>query len=331
MRDFIERIIIMLLAYLAIGAGLIALMWSADALIAGVTSLARHWGVSSLIIGLTVVAFGTSAPEMVVSLIASLEQASAMAVGNVIGSNIANISLVFGLTICISPVAIKRGMFSLEFGVLLLVTLITGLVLFDHQISITDSLLFGLCLIGFVALLTYKARHNRKQAEIFENEANACVRLPIPRSYFQSAFSLTVLLVSADTLVWGAKTVALDWGISELIVGLTVVAIGTSLPELATCIASARKGHSDLAIGNIIGSNVLNILLVLSLPGIVDSQATLPTEAFYRDYFTMLAMTVIWIGLFSLCIKQKRPMGRISGTILLLSFLTYYYGLYAYA
>lgn len=313
----------MLQPILAIILGFIALIWSADKFIAGSASIASHLGMSKLLIGLTIVAFGTSAPEILVSFFAALGGSGNLAVGNAIGSNLANVGLVLGITILIAPIPVKSSLIKSELPILMLITIIAGYTLYDLRITLADSMILFVCLICFIVYLV----NHQKQAETLaheeEEEVEHLIGLSLPKAWFNLCFGLAILLISANVLVWGAKEIALAVGVSELVIGLTIVAIGTSLPELAASVASALKGHHEIAFGNIIGSNIFNQVVVMATPGFVGAPA-LDAEVFYRDYVAMVLISILWVIMMAQAVIKKKPFSRFSGSLLLLA-----YGIYS--
>ena len=318
----------MLPAAASILFGFVALIWSANLLVAGAASIARNLGISPLIIGLTIVSLGTSAPEILVSLTASLSNAGPLAIGNAIGSNIANIALVFGVTALVAPLMVDERCLKREIPVLLLATVGVGILILDGVLSPQDGwlMLAAMTLILVFLVLSQLGRPNQANHPIDE----PMPELPPLRAWLAFLFGLLILILSSRLLVWGAVIVAEELGISELIIGLTVVAVGTSLPELAASIASALKGHTAIALGNIIGSNLFNLLAVMSIPGIVGGQMLDP-EAISRDYASMTALTLFLALAIFVSAKRRKSapnhayIGRIMGTVLVSSYALYYY------
>lgn len=313
----------MLVFSLAVVLGLIILIWSADRFVEGAVATALNLGMTPMMVGLTVVAFGTSAPELIVSGMAAFQGASNLAVGNAIGSNIANIALVLGVTALVSAIPIKLGILKVEFPILLIATTLATLVIMDGSIDFNDGLiLLALLIISLIALAKLS-----KAAEMPEEVEEAGDMSP-GKAYLWLFVSLVALLLSSRMLVWGASGIATSLGVSELIIGLTIVAIGTSLPELAASIASAMKGHHDLALGNIIGSNLFNLLAVLAIPAFINPPSIDP-ESLYRDYGLMLALTFGLAGIACLnhLFKQDK-IGKLAGSILLGSYIIYLVILY---
>lgn len=312
---------------LALIAGLCALIWGADKFVNGSVGIARSLGVSSLVIGLTVVSIGTSAPEIIVSINAALKNSGGLAVGNAIGSNLANIGLVLGITALVAPIPVQKHLLYEESPVLLLITALAGLCLYDGQLNRIESLALGIMVIPLLIMVVkYKTSHPDQQSV---DISSSDMDLDLKQSSLWLFIGLGVLLVGAEVTVWGAKSLALHFGISDLIIGLTVVAIGTSLPELAASVMSAKRGHHDIAIGNIFGSNLFNILLVMTAAGVI-SPIALSSNVFTRDYIALAAMTLLLVAVvaFALLRGRKNPSGafvsRVIGVILLSAYCSYY-------
>ena len=256
----------------AIISGLVLLIWGADKFIDGAAGIASNLGVAPLIVGLTIVGFGTSAPEMIVSAFAAFDGAPALGIGNAIGSNITNIGLVLGVTILVTPLAIHSITLRREFPVLVFIMFLSLLLLlWDMQLDRIDGLVLftGFILtLGGMAWLAVKSAQDDPLKIEFTQEYQQPKR-SLKKSIVLFLTGLIALLGGAKLLVWGATGVAQLLGISDLVIGLTVVAIGTSLPELAACISSALKNEHDIAVGNILGSNIFNLLAVLAMPGLI--------------------------------------------------------------
>jgi cation:H+ antiporter len=314
----------MLNAVLGILGGLAVLVWSADRFVDGAAATARILGVPALIIGMVIIGFGTSAPEMVVSALAAAQGNPGLALGNGYGSNIANIALILGLTAVLSPIAVHSNIIRKELPLLLGITLISGALLLDQQISRTDAwLLLGMfaLIMGWTIFhgLTSRGRDRLDQ----ESSDNAMKHdMPLGKAVFWLVAGLALLVVSSRILVWGATSIAAALGVNDLIVGLTVVAIGTSLPELAASIAAVRQNEHDLALGNVVGSNMFNTLAVVGIAGSIRPFDT-PAEALTRDWVVMLVLTV---ALFLCCYGFRGRPGRINrreGTGLLIAWIAY--------
>lgn len=314
----------MLTALLALVFGFIGLIWSADKFVAGAAASARKLGMSTFMIGLTVVAFGTSAPELLVAFSAALTDASALAVGNALGSNLANIGLVLAVTALIARIPISKGLLRSELPVVLAVTLLAGYCLYDSNLSRGDGLLL---LAALLLTLIWMAKSPAPDEAIVESE------IPDVEDKLMWLYlvgGLLLLMISSELLVWGAKELALMLGVSQLVIGLTVVAIGTSLPELAAAVMSAIRGHHDMALGNVMGSNIFNILAVMAVPGIINP-VEFSEAVFSRDYLAMAGITfllalILYIDAF---VRSTPPrLGKLAAGILLASYVTYYYFLF---
>jgi cation:H+ antiporter len=307
---------------LALIFGFITLVWSADRFLSGAASTATHLGVSRLMIGLTVVALGTSAPEILVSFAAALSGNAMLSVGNAIGSNIANIGLVLGLTAMIAPLPFAEGVLRTELPWLLGATLLTLVLLFDLHLSMLD----GVILLSALVYILYRLKRNASATpegvpESLKDELDELPQLSLRQAMVWLLVGLIVLLASAQLLVWSAVQVAGWLGVSELIIGLTVVAVGTSLPELAATVGAAIKGHTDIAIGNVVGSNILNLLAVLAVPGLISSPV-IQNEVLWRDSGMMLALTLA-LALFAYAIGSRPVITRFEGAVILLGWIGY--------
>lgn len=303
--------------------GFIALVWSADRFVYGAAGLARNLGISPLIIGLTIVAMGSSAPEMMVAISASLSGAPDTAIGNAIGSNITNITLVLGCTALLKPLLIGSTTIRREIPMVLITTLLAGYVLWDLRLEIHEGIVLFLLFIITILTLTILAL-KRPGKDPLEDTLNEEVPqdLPTLTAIMWLTVGMIILPISSQYLVDSAVVIAKYFGMSDLVIGLTIIAIGTSLPELAASITGVLKGEDDLAIGNIIGSNIFNILAVLSLPGIL-APGVMDPDVISRDFFYMLGATVV---LLIMAIGINGRPGRINrweGGLLLLGFIVY--------
>lgn len=302
--------------------GFIGLVWSADKFVAGSAAMARTFGLSKLIIGLTIVAFGTSAPEVVVSLNAALRGAGDLAIGNALGSNLANIGLVLGVTALIAVLPVQSHLLKIELPLLLLVTAIAGWFLSDATLTRLEGWILLLLLPLVLAVMIYCKRSHPDE---IDEEIPVMTR---GASIGWFIIGLIVLIASSDLLVRGASELALGFGVSPLIIGLTVVAVGTSLPELAASVISAIKGHYDIAIGNVIGSNLFNLLAVMAIPGIV-APLHMEQAVFSRDFFAMAGLTLLLaIALYISFFTRRRRGGAALGKPLGLLLLALYAGYY---
>ena len=315
----------MLLSILAVVVGLALLVWSSDRFVDGASAIAANLGMSPLIIGITIVGMGTSAPEMLVSGIASWQGNPSLGVGNALGSNIANIALILGVTALVAPLVISSGLIRLELPVLMVGMLVALVLILDGHLSFADGSILLTLLFVVMGILLYDATHARSSDALVAELADEVeADVPLGTAVIWFLIGLVVLLVSARMLVWGAVNVATAIGVSDLVIGLTIVAIGTSLPELAASIVSARKGESDMAVGNVIGSNLFNLFGVMALPGLI-APAALPPAVLTRDYPLMLALTA---ALFFMAFRFRasttaRRINRFEGLALIAVFFAY--------
>ncbi|WP_286237302.1 calcium/sodium antiporter [Neptuniibacter halophilus] len=313
----------MLYPILALVAGLILLVWSADRFVIGAAATAKNFGMSPMLIGLTIVSFGTSAPEILVSIMAATSGAGDLAIGNALGSNIANIALVLGITALIAPLPVKSGVLKKELPLLLGVTLLAGLLLFNLELSRVDGVIL-LCALIVCLYLFNRFQKNAPQDELAEEEEEL-PNLATRKAIFWLLAGLVILAISSRMLVWGATEIALAMGVSKLVIGLTIVAIGTSLPELAASVASAMKNHHDIAIGNVVGSNIFNLVAVMALPGLI-SPIGMEAIVLQRDYMVMLGLTLALLGF---ALWRKPPaIDRFEGSLLALAYAAYLFLLY---
>ena len=307
--------------------GFVGLVWSADRFLSGAAAFATNMGVSKMLIGLTVVSVGTSAPELLVAFFAAIEDKPLLAVGNAIGSNIANIGLVLGITALIAPLPFSKQVRRTELPWLLGATFLALALLFDRYLSFTDGLILvaGLSAILWRLVRAQKAQSNAETAEelspSMQEELDDLPDMTTPQAVAWLVLGLTILLISAEVLVSAATSIATMLGVSEMIIGLTIVAVGTSLPELAATVGSAIKGHSDIAIGNVVGSNILNILAVLAVPALVNPTA-IDFVALWRDGGMMLALT-LGLALFAYGINSRAVITRFEGAVMLMAWIGY--------
>ena len=313
----------MWLAILAVVVGLAILVWSADVFIDGAVALANKLNVPSFLIGVIILGLGTSAPEMIVSMLAALEGSPELALGNAYGSNIVNIALVLGATVLISPIIIRKSIINRDMPLLLLVTAVAAWQLSDGVLSNTDGIVLIVLLVvvlGIQIILSLREGNHEHEDDTVEETAKA--EHSMAQGLGRLFLGLLVLILSSRAIVWGAIELATLWGLSELIIGLTIVAIGTSLPELVASLSAARKGEHDMALGNIIGSNVFNTLGVVGVAALI-APITPSSIILSRD---ILAMGLLTLLLFAMCLfafKTKRAFGRTSGTTLVLFFVGY--------
>ena len=308
---------------IAVISGFALLVWGADRFVMGAAGTARNLGVSPLIIGLTIVGFGTSAPEILVSVMAALQGNPGLAIGNAIGSNITNIALILGITALVAPLSIHSGIVKRELPVLIGTALVAYLLLRDGTLDYNDGLLLLLGLMIMLAAVFYIGISSRGMDPVVaEYEAEVPTDLSLAQSLMWLIIGLAVLVGSSRMLVWGAVGIAEHFGISDLIIGLTIVALGTSLPELAASIASVLKNEPDIAIGNVIGSNMFNILAVLGIPGII-SPGPVDPAVMSRDMPVMIGLTVA-LFLMAYGIRgRERRINRGEGLLLLAAYAGY--------
>ncbi|MBL4762301.1 MAG: calcium/sodium antiporter [Gammaproteobacteria bacterium] len=317
----------MLLWTTAIVAGLVLLVWSADRFVIGAAAFAKNLGVPTIIIGLTIVGFGTSAPEIMVSVISALEGTPQLAIGNALGSNIANIALILGITALFIPLTVSSSILRREYPLLLGSTLVAGLLIFDNELSVFDGVILLTLLIAVMIRVVYVGLNSPSSDPIqqdFDKELQQ--KLTTKMAVFWLLAGLVTMVIASQLLVWGASEIAHSLGVSDLIIGLTIVAFGTSLPELATCISSAMKKEYDIAVGNIIGSNLFNSLAVLGLPAVIHP-TLLSTDVFSRDYALVLVLTLALLVM-AYGHKGHGRINRFEGAILLTMFVGYQVVLY---
>lgn len=314
----------MLLSIGMIVVGLVILVWSADLFVDGAAAVARSLGMSTLLVGMIVIGFGTSAPEMSVSVLSAMQGNPGIALGNAYGSNIANIALVLGVTALISPVVIRSQVLKKELPILLGVTVLAYFHLQDGHITRIEAYIELAVLLLVFTWMTLHSRKKTSQGDVLETELEGKLKEVKPlKAWGLLIAGLILLVISSRLLVSGAVDIAQGLGVSDLIIGLTVIAIGTSLPELAASIAAARKGEHDLAVGNVIGSNLFNTLAVVGLAGAI-SPIQVPAELLTRDWMLMLILTVL---LFVLGYGHKangaKSISRIGGGFLVAIYIGY--------
>lgn len=319
----------MIIAVVFIFLGLALLMFGADRFVDGAAALAANLGVPPLLVGLTVVGFATSAPELLVAATASIAGNPSIAIGNAIGSNIANIGLVIGVTAIIMPLVVQSRVLKQEFPIMFGAMCLALVLFWDQDLSRVDGVLLAIGLFVMMGITTYFGlKYSRPEQTGLSPDA-LVEELQIPeistrRALLLSFIGLTCLVIGSDRLVAGAVTVATHFGVSDLVIGLTIVAIGTSLPELAASIASALKGESDIALGNVIGSNMFNILGVTAAPGLIHP-STIEAGVMYRDLPIMFGLSIV---LYIMAFGRDSTIGRVNGTFLLLAFAAYQFLLY---
>ena len=303
-------------------AGFVVLLWAADRFVLGASAIARNLGVAPLVIGMTIVGFGTSAPEILISVVSSLEGNPGLAIGNALGSNITNIALVLGFTSLIVPMTVKSDTLKREYPILLAVTLGSLVLLMDGNFSRIDGIILISAMFVIIYTITMIALRSRKTDPIvheFEEEMPA--KMSTAKASFWFTIGLILLLVGSKLLVLGAVNIAEALGVSDVIIGLTIVAIGTSLPELAATLMSAWKKEHDIAIGNIIGSNMFNLLAVLGIPGAI-KPGPVPEGILERDFPVMIALTIMLFAM-SYGFRRDGRINRIEGGVLFACFIGY--------
>jgi len=328
-QKFQEEILITLLyPVLAILAGFALLIWSADQFVLGASNTARNFSISPLIVGIVIVGLGTSAPEMLVASIAALDGNTGLAIGNAIGSNITNIGLMLGITALLYPLTINSKLLKREMPILLVITGLIYFIIYDQYLNAIDGILLLLMLF---TMLWFTIREAKSHGE--DNLPQEILD-ELPEEIGKAAaikwliIGIVVLVGSSRLLVWGAVEVAVFFEVSDLIIGLTIVAIGTSLPELAATIAAARKKEFDLAVGNIIGSNMFNLLGVMALPGLIHA-SKFDSEVITRDYPVMLGLTVA-LFIFSIALGKGKTgvLSRFKGLLFVAAYGAYMFWLY---
>jgi len=318
----------MILPLLALIGGLALLVWSADRFVDGAAATAKHAGMPTLLIGMVIIGFGTSAPEMVVSALAAVDGNPGLALGNGYGSNIANIALILGLVAVISPIAVQSGILRRELPLLAAITLFAAVQLFDGELSRLDGLLLLLVFFAVMGWQIYDGMRQRSDILMTEMEAEAEAEfashpMPLGKAVFWLVLGLLLLIVSSRVLVWGAVSIAQGLGVSDLVIGLTIVAIGTSLPEMASSIAAIRKNEHDLALGNVLGSNLFNTLAVVGIAASIHPLAVEPV-ILYRDWAVMAGLTLaLFVMGYSFRKGRQGRINRFEGVVLLAAYIGY--------
>jgi cation:H+ antiporter len=313
----------MLMAIGAIIAGLVLLVWSADKFVEGAAATAKHLGMPTLLIGMVIIGFGTSAPELAVSAMAASDGNPGLALGNGYGSNITNIALIVGLTAIIAPIAVHSQVIRKELPLLLVLTLIAGAQLLDGELSRLD----GWVLLGVFAAVMgwsiYQGYQGKEDPLAGDTETEMIAHpMPLKSAVIWLVVGLVLLIASSRILVWGAVTIAQSLGISDLIIGLTIVAIGTSLPELASALAAVKKNEHDLILGNILGSGIFNTLAVVGLAAVIEPLSVAP-EVLYRDWTLMFGLTLALLVMGFGLTGWRKLISRVDGALLLLVYVGY--------
>lgn len=313
----------MLLVWSAVLIGLVLLVWSADRFVDGASAMATHAGMSPLLIGMLIIGFGTSAPEMVVSAIAAFDGSPGLALGNAYGSNITNIGLVLGLVAAISPIRVQSRILTKELPLLLAVTFLAGLQLLNGKISRLDAVML---LIVFFGIMTWSVIQGKKHAADplgadYAKEVESHT-MSLGRAFIWVLIGLILLVIGSRLLVWGSVIIAKSFGVSDVVIGLTVVAVGTSLPELASAVAAIRKNEHELALGNILGSGLFNTLVVVGIAGSIQP-LDVDMEVLYRDWVVMALLTIVLLVMGIGWRGRQGRIGRLKGTSLFLAYLGY--------
>ena len=315
----------MLLFSAAILVGLILLIWSADLFVDGASSIARNMGVSPLIVGIIIIGLGTSAPEMLVSGVAASQGNPGLGIGNALGSNITNITLVLGFTAILYVLPVHSSLLKKELPLVLATAVLAWGLMVDGFFSQLDGIILIIALVIVFSWMIISAKKESENHDplIDETIEELPEKLNNNKAIVWTLGGLIILLISSKMLVWGASNIASSMGISDLVIGLTIVAIGTSLPELAATISSARKGETDLAVGNIVGSNLFNTLAVLAIPGLIQP-LNVPEGVLDRDMPIMIVLTVLLLIFSFGCFKNSRfKINRAKGIVLLSAFIAY--------
>lgn len=305
----------MLMYISALIVGILLLVWSADRFIDGSAKLAKRLRFPTLIVGMVVVGFGTSAPEMVVSATAAWQGDASIALGNAIGSNIINITLILGVTALLTPLALNQRVLKKEMPFLIAISLLSGFIFWDLKVTRLEG---GILLVVLMVFLFWML----KVATGGKNEATE-EKIDLKKAIFWIFFGLILLIFSSKILLWGAKNLALEMGVSELIIGLSIIALGTSLPELAASVVAVFKKEHDIAIGNIVGSNIFNLLAVVGLAGVISPIEGVAKEFFYRDWVFMNFVTLLLLLLGIGFLGKKYRVGFLGGVVLLACYLGY--------
>lgn len=313
----------MLLAIASIIAGLVLLVWSADKFVDGAAATAKHLGMPTLLIGMVIIGFGTSAPELAVSAMAAADGNPGLALGNGYGSNITNIALIVGLTAVIAPIAVHSQVIRKELPLLVVLTLIAGAQLIDGELTRLDG---WVLLAVFAAVMGWSIFQGlRNKSDPMAGAADDETEVPamsLNMAMVWILIGLVLLVASSRMLVWGAVSIAQTLGVSDLVIGLTIVAIGTSLPELASALAAVRKNEHDLILGNILGSGIFNTLAVVGLAAAIEPLMVDP-EVLYRDWTLMLALTVGLLVMGYGLLSGRKVISRLNGAILVLVYVAY--------
>lgn len=319
----------MILSIAILLAGLVGLIWSADKFVYGAAAIARNFGLPPLIIGLTIVAMGSSAPEIMVAFTSAMDGNSNTAIGNALGSNITNIALVLGVTVLIQPLLVHSQLLKRELPILLVVTLIAAYILWDQFLTFAEGVVLITLFFSTIGGLCWLTLRDKKLKDPLLEEAQEDVPEGVSNrmATIWVVVGMVMLPVASHFVVEGASDIARYFGLSELVIGLTIIAIGTSLPELAASIASIKNNEHDLALGNVVGSNIFNILAVLAMPALINP-GTFDQEAAGRDLYVVVGLTVL-LFIMSWHLFGKRKITRVEGGILFGFFIAYQFLLFS--
>ncbi|SMN15935.1 Inner membrane protein YrbG, predicted calcium/sodium:proton antiporter [uncultured Candidatus Thioglobus sp.] len=313
-----------LLPFATLLVGFTLLIWSADTFTENGAKIANIFSISPLVIGLLIFGFGTSAPEMLVSGLAAMDGKTGLSIGNAIGSNIFNIALVLGISAIITPIEVRSEILKKEWLFLMAVTMVAGFLLWDKHLGVIDGLILVFLLVVFLAhtLITAKNTHSHE----FDKFEQTIDKDQVSKTWLMLIVGLVVLIASAKLIVWGGVKAAQSFGVSDLVIGLSVIAFGTSLPELAVSISSVLKKQYEMVVGNVIGSNLFNTVAVLAIPGLIYPSAV-ADKVINRDYPVMLLLTIL-LFIVSYKFHKKHMINRFEGVILVSVFSFYMWQLF---
>ncbi|MEH6549485.1 MAG: calcium/sodium antiporter [Pseudomonadales bacterium] len=312
-----------LMPLLAILVGFIILVWSADRFVIGASATAFHLGVSPLVVGIVIVGFGTSAPEMLVSAMAALDGNGNLSIGNALGSNITNVGLILGITALFYPLVVRSRIIRREIPLLFFVMLVALFLMSDGKLSLLDGIILASGFVAVLLLALHEAATSKDDTLAQEFQAEIPPAVSNKAALMWLIVGIVLLVASSRLLVWGAVEIAELLGITDLIIGLTIVAIGTSLPELAATVVAARKQEYDIAVGNVVGSNLFNLLGVLAFPGLL-SPGSFDPAVLVRDYPVMIALTfLLLIFASNYSMRKEGEINRVEGAILLSIYIGY--------
>lgn len=303
----------LLLQIFLLAAGFVLLIKGADWFVDGSSSVAARFGIPQLVIGLTIVAMGTSAPEAAVSITAAFSGNADITVGNIVGSNILNILIILGLSSVIVPIAVAKSTVRIEMPFMILMTVLLLLLGLDGSLNLLDGIIFLLCFIGYLVYLIIMAKKDKNKDE------EAAKQITLPKAIIFVIIGLAMIVLGSNVTVDAASAIATMFGMDERFIGLTIVALGTSLPELFTSVSAARKGNADIAIGNIVGSNIFNILFICGLSAVI-----IPIPFEQKFIFDVIIAIAAAVMLTICCIIGKRTLKRWAGILMLVSYAAYF-------